>query len=84
LTSYVLAIANEAGWTIPDGPRGRMEQAQKFVTGTIVRRPRAPTAALSISQAQAVEALSRYDKAEGGGSSAASPSSQSLALVGRD
>ena len=67
LTSYVLAIANEAGWSIPDGPRGRMEQGlKKFVTGTIVRRQELETADLSIRKLQAVEALSRYGKAEVG------------------
>ena len=67
LTSYVLAIASEAGWSIPDGPRGRMEQGlKKFVTGTIVRRRELETADLSIRKLQAVEALSRYGKAEVG------------------
>ena len=67
LTSYVLAIANEAGWPIPDGPRGRMEQGlKKFVTGTIVRRRELETADLSIRKLAAVEALSRYGKAEVG------------------
>jgi hypothetical protein len=31
LTSYVLAIAGEAGSSIPDGPRGRMEQGLRKV-----------------------------------------------------
>ena len=67
LTSYVLAVASEAGWSIPDGPRGRMEQGlKKFVTGTIVRRQELETADLSIRKLQAVEALSRYGKAEVG------------------
>ena len=67
LTSYVLAIANESGWSIPDGARGRMEQGlKKFVTGTIVRRPELATADLSIRKLQAVEALARYGKAEVG------------------
>jgi uncharacterized protein YfaS (alpha-2-macroglobulin family) len=67
LTAYVLAIASEAGWNIPDGPRGRMEQGlKKFVTGTIVRREELETADLSIRKVQAVEALSRYGKAEVG------------------
>jgi uncharacterized protein YfaS (alpha-2-macroglobulin family) len=67
LTSYVLAIANEAGWNIPDGPRGRMEQGlKKFITGTIIRRPELATADLSIRKLQAVEALARYGKAEVG------------------
>jgi len=67
LTSYVLAIASEAGWGIPDGPRGRMEQGlRKFVTGVITRRQELPTADLSIRKVQAVEALSRHGKAEVG------------------
>src|SRR5262249_38255691 len=67
LTSYVLAVVSEAGWTIPAGPRGQMEQGlRKFVTGTIVRRPELETADLSIRKLHAVEALSRYGKAEVG------------------
>jgi uncharacterized protein YfaS (alpha-2-macroglobulin family) len=67
LTSYVLAIAAEAGWSIPGGPRGRMEQGlKKFITGTIVRRRELETADLSIRKLQAVEALSRYGNAEVG------------------
>jgi uncharacterized protein YfaS (alpha-2-macroglobulin family) len=67
LTSYVLAIANEAGYAIPDGPRGRMEQGlRKFITGRITRRPELATADLSIRKLQAVEALSRYGKADVG------------------
>jgi uncharacterized protein YfaS (alpha-2-macroglobulin family) len=67
LTSYVLAIASEAGWSIPDGPRGRMEQGlKKFVTGRILRRSELRTADLSIRKLQAVEALSRYGEAEVG------------------
>jgi alpha-2-macroglobulin len=67
LTAYVLAIASEAGWSIPDGPRGRMEQGlKKFVAGIIVRREELETADLAIRKIQAVEALSRYGKAEVG------------------
>jgi uncharacterized protein YfaS (alpha-2-macroglobulin family) len=67
LTSYVLAIASEAGWKIPGGPQGRMEQGlRKFVAGVILRRQELPTADLSIRKLQAVEALSRYGKAEVG------------------
>jgi uncharacterized protein YfaS (alpha-2-macroglobulin family) len=67
LTSYVLAVANEAGWNIPDGARGRMEQGlKKFIAGTIVRRQEMETADLSIRKLQAVEALARYGKAEVG------------------
>jgi uncharacterized protein YfaS (alpha-2-macroglobulin family) len=67
LTAYVLAIAQEAGWQIPEGPRGRAEQGlRKFVTGLIVRRQEMPTADLSIRKLSAIEALSRYGKAEVG------------------
>jgi uncharacterized protein YfaS (alpha-2-macroglobulin family) len=67
LTSYVLAIASEAGWSIPDGPRGRMEQGlKKFVAGRIIRPPELATADLSMRKLQAVEALSRYGRAEVG------------------
>src|SRR5262249_12023910 len=67
LTSYVLAIANEAGYSIPDGPRGRLEQGlRKFITGQITRRPELATADLSIRKLQAVEALSRYGQLEVG------------------
>jgi uncharacterized protein YfaS (alpha-2-macroglobulin family) len=61
LTAYVLGIAHEAGWQIPDGLRGRMLQAlQGFVEGRIIRYSSLPTADLSIRKMSAVEALSRY------------------------
>jgi len=67
LTSYVMAIASEAGWKIPDGPRGRMEQGlKKFITGALVRRRELETADLSIRKLAAVEALSREGTAEVG------------------
>ena len=60
LTSYVLAIGNEAGWPIPDRERERMEQALiGFIEGRIIRRSALDTADLSIRKMAALEALSR-------------------------
>jgi uncharacterized protein YfaS (alpha-2-macroglobulin family) len=60
LTSYVLSIANEAGYAIPDRERERMEQALiGFVEGRIVRYSALPTADLAIRKVAALEALSR-------------------------
>lgn len=65
LTAYVLAIVHEAGWSIADGARGRMEEAlQKFVSGAIIRHGSLPTADLSIRKLAALEALSRHGKAD--------------------
>ncbi len=60
LTSYVLSIANEAGYAIPDRERDRMEQALiAFVEGRVVRYSALPTADLAIRKVAALEALSR-------------------------
>jgi len=60
LTSYVLSIAGEAGFAIPDRERNRMEQALiAFVEGRVVRYSALPTADLSIRKLAALEALSR-------------------------
>lgn len=67
LTSYLLAISKEAGWTVPDNPRARMINGlQGFVEGRIIRYSDLPTADLSIRKLMAVEALSRYDSASWG------------------
>lgn len=67
LTSYVLAIAHEAGWTIPDEVRARLIGALTgFVEGRIVRRSALPTADLAIRKMAAIEALSRYGAARPG------------------
>jgi hypothetical protein len=61
LTSYILAVANEAGWEIPADPRGRMTRALVlFIDGKIVRGSGLPTADLSIRKMAALEALSRH------------------------
>jgi len=65
LTSYVLSIAHEAGYGIPDDLRTKMINGLKgFVEGRIVRWSSLPTADLSIRKVAAVEALSRYREAQ--------------------
>jgi len=65
LTSYVMAIGHEAGWTIPDETREKMETGlKKFIEGSIVRYSPIPTADLSIRKLAAIEALSRTGKVE--------------------
>ncbi|MGO8991549.1 MAG: alpha-2-macroglobulin family protein [bacterium] len=65
LTSYIMAIGHEAGWTIPDETKEKMETGlKKFIEGSIVRYSPIPTADLSIRKLAAVEALSRTGKAE--------------------
>ncbi|MCC7113272.1 MAG: alpha-2-macroglobulin [Burkholderiales bacterium] len=60
LTSYVLSIAHEAGFEIPERERRRMEQALvAFVEGRAVRGSALPTADLAIRKVAALEALSR-------------------------
>ena len=60
LTAYVLAVADEAGYRIPDEPRHRMEQALAgFVEGRIVRHSPLPTADLAIRKIAALAALAR-------------------------
>jgi uncharacterized protein YfaS (alpha-2-macroglobulin family) len=61
LTSYILAVANEAGWEVPATPRDRMTHALvMFIEGKIIRASDLPTADLSIRKMAALEALSRY------------------------
>ncbi|OGP82309.1 MAG: alpha-2-macroglobulin [Deltaproteobacteria bacterium RBG_16_54_11] len=65
LTSYIIAIGNEAGWGIPDEAREEMEDGlKKFIEGSIARYSPLPTADLSIQKLSAIEALSRGKKAE--------------------
>ena len=60
LTVYVLSIAGEAGYPIPDAERDRMEQALLgFVEGRVVRDSALPTADLALRKLAALEALSR-------------------------
>lgn len=65
LTAYVLAVANEAGWTIPEASQQRMRNALTgFVEGRVRRYSDLPTADLAIRKVAALEALSRYDAVE--------------------
>jgi len=65
LTAYILAIAHESGWSVPEGVRGRMQSAlSAFVTGRAGRDSPLPTADLTIRKVAALEALSRYQALE--------------------
>jgi len=74
LSAYVLAIAAESGFEIPEDSRQRIVSAlQRFVTGKLSRRSALPTADLNIRKLAALDALSRYDAAEPGMLDAISP-----------
>ena len=65
LTSYIIAIGDEAGWKIPDETKEKMETGlRKFIEGSMIRYSPIPTADLSIKKLSAVEALSRSGKVE--------------------
>ncbi len=60
LTSYLLAIAHEAGWAIPAETREKMETGlRKFIEGSILRGSPLPTVDLALRKLSAMEALSR-------------------------
>jgi len=64
LTAYVLSIAEEAGWTIPEESRTRLLDGLKdFVAGKIKRNSSLAAADLAIRKLAAIEALSRYGQA---------------------
>jgi uncharacterized protein YfaS (alpha-2-macroglobulin family) len=65
LTAYVLAIAQAAGYTIPEFQRNRMMAGLKgFVEGKVIRNSALPTADLAIRKLAAIAALSRYGAAQ--------------------
>jgi uncharacterized protein YfaS (alpha-2-macroglobulin family) len=65
LTSYIIAIAHEAGWSIPNEIKEKMEIGlRNFVEGKICRYSPLATADLFIIKLSAIEALSRSGKAE--------------------
>ena len=67
LTSYLLAVAQEAGWKIPAESAERMRLGLKgFVEGRVVRYSALPTTDLSIRKVAAIEALSRLGPVEPG------------------
>jgi uncharacterized protein YfaS (alpha-2-macroglobulin family) len=64
LTSYIIAIGDEAGWGIPDEIAQHMEEGlRRFVEGSIARYAPFATADLSLQKLSAIEALSRRGKA---------------------
>ncbi len=64
LTSYVLAISQEAQWSLPEASKSKLLQGLKaFVEGRIRRDSALPTADLALRKLTAIEALSRYGEA---------------------
>jgi uncharacterized protein YfaS (alpha-2-macroglobulin family) len=65
LTAYVLSVAHEAGWAIPEDARQRMQTGlRNFIEGRVVRDSALPTADLSIRKVAALDALSRFQPIE--------------------
>ena len=65
LTSYILAIAHDAGWQVPNQPRKAMTEAlQGFVAGRIILHSPLAAADLAIRKLSALNALSRWEKVE--------------------
>ncbi len=64
LTAYLLTIANEAGWALPDAAKSRMDIGlQAFLQGKVRRDSSLPTADLAIRKLAAFAALSRSEPA---------------------
>ena len=64
LTSYILAIAHEAGWAIPASAKEKMQSGLKhFIEGKFTCASSFSAADLSIRKLAAIEALSRDAKA---------------------
>ena len=60
LSAYLLALANEAGWPLPDESMKRMQDGlQGFVEGRVRRWSDLPTADLGLRKLIAIEALTR-------------------------
>ena len=65
LTAYVLSLAEEASYPIPDAQRTRMVSAlTQFVQGRLVRYSALETADLTVRKLQAIDALARYGAAQ--------------------
>jgi uncharacterized protein YfaS (alpha-2-macroglobulin family) len=64
LTTYLLSIANAAGYRLPEPARGRMQSAlERFVSGQVVRDPEWRAADLSIRKVAVLQALARWGRA---------------------
>lgn len=67
LTAYVLSLAGEAGWPVPEPELSQMLDGMSgFVTGQVNRHSWLATADLTLRRVAALEALSRYGRAEPG------------------
>jgi uncharacterized protein YfaS (alpha-2-macroglobulin family) len=67
LTAYLVSIADEAGWKIPEPVEKRMLDAlEGFIEGRVVRGGALRTADLSIRKMAALEALSRRGRGRAG------------------
>jgi uncharacterized protein YfaS (alpha-2-macroglobulin family) len=65
LTAYLLQIADESGWPIPEAERDRMLDAlQRFAEGKLQRGLRVNNASVTERKLAAIEALSRYGRAK--------------------
>jgi uncharacterized protein YfaS (alpha-2-macroglobulin family) len=65
LTAYVLAATNEAGFELPEDARGQMlDGLAAFVEGRIERKFWSPRPDLDVRKIAAIEALSRYGRAQ--------------------
>ncbi|MBF0308883.1 MAG: alpha-2-macroglobulin [Magnetococcales bacterium] len=63
LTAYILSLAHDNGWTIPDETRKRMASGLwRFAEGKILRSSDLPAADLTLRKLAALEALSRHGK----------------------
>ncbi|MDB5971046.1 MAG: hypothetical protein JWQ90_3496 [Hydrocarboniphaga sp.] len=65
LTAYLLQIADEAGWEIPENERMRMLAGlEHFAEGRLQRGMRVNNASVTERKLAAIEALSRFDRAK--------------------
>ena len=65
LTAYLLSVADEAGYEIPERLRNRMRNGLTgFVEGRVIRYSALPTSDLSVRKLAAIEALSRTGEVE--------------------
>lgn len=63
LTTYLVSVADEAGWAIPEAPRARMRSAlERFVAGQVTRSHALRAPDLSIRKIAALQALARLGR----------------------
>jgi hypothetical protein len=67
LTAYVLAVAHEAGWALPEAVQRQAEAGlRQFVAGALRRSSGVGAADRSLRRLAAIEALARHGRAEPG------------------